>query len=314
MTRLDIRDNSRLPGAYVRRNGTESYLPIGQVAEIGFHLALRKSFPRQANSLRRTPEKAFKSRDNSMQLHEIAPPQAQQHGIPFAGTKLRDIAEPGCHVIFELVLCFLQFSALIQSNQSASAQRSSPTVSTTVAGSAKSSYLESTTAANRVLDIAAADQTGLLSSQFGNALPEKPAASLASAHSSSSSPLPLQSWPKRPSLDQGKVGLKPWYGLVALQHTAAGFDAWSTRLSIRSGNGQEADPFVRPFAHSVAIYPAMQVLPTGLDILGRHLMHSGNPRLRKIWWLPQFAGTIAYTFSGVHNLTVARPAAAAVSH
>ena len=222
-------------------------------------------------------------------------------------------------MIIELALCFLQFSAFTrppQSNQSASTQASSPTVSTTVAGSAKSSYLaaESTTAANRVPDISAADQTGLLSSQFGNALPEKPAASLASAHSSSSSPLPLQSWPKRPSLDQGKVGLKPWYGLVALQHTAAGFDAWSTRLSIRSGNGQEADPFVRPFAHSVAIYPAMQVLPTGLDILGRHLMHSGNPRLRKIWWLPQFAGTIAYTFSGVHNLTVARPAAAAVSH
>jgi len=58
----------------------------------------------------------------------------------------------------------------------------------------------------------------------------------------------------------------------------------------------------------------MQVLPTGLDFLELHLMHSGNPRLRRIWWLPQFAGTLAYTFSGVHNLAVARPAAAVAAH
>jgi hypothetical protein len=222
-------------------------------------------------------------------------------------------------VIIELALCFLQFSVLSrpsQSNQSGSAQTPSPATNATVSGSVKSSYLaaESSTTGNRALDTAAADDAGLPGSQSRNALPAQPAANLELAHTSASPPLLLQSWPRTLSFEQTKVGLKSWYGLMALEHTAACFDAWSTRLSIRSGYGQEADPFVRPFAHSVAIYPAMQVLPTGLDLLGRHLMHSTNPRLRRMWWLPQFAGTLAYTFSGVHNLAVARPAAAVVSH
>ncbi len=222
-------------------------------------------------------------------------------------------------MIIELALCFLQFSALSrlsQSNQSGSPRASSPVVNATVSGSIELGYLatRASTTRNRALDIAAADDTGLPSSQSRNALPAQPGASFESAHSSPSPPPPLQSWPQTLSLEQSKIGLKPWYGLMALEHTAAGFDAWSTRLSIRSGYGQEADPFVRPFAHSVAIYPTMQVLPTGLDFLGRHLMHSSNPRLRGMWWLPQFAGTLAYAFSGMHNLTVARPAAAVVSH
>jgi hypothetical protein len=35
---------------------------------------------------------------------------------------------------------------------------------------------------------------------------------------------------------------------------------------------------------------------------------SSNPVLRKLWWLPQLAGTAIHVWSGVHNLGVARRA------
>src|SRR5215467_13740205 len=52
---------------------------------------------------------------------------------------------------------------------------------------------------------------------------------------------------------------KMWYGLMAVSHAGAAFDAWSTRRAISSGYGQEANPFLKPFANSNAIYAATQV-------------------------------------------------------
>ena len=97
---------------------------------------------------------------------------------------------------------------------------------------------------------------------------------------------------------------KTWYGLMAAAHAAAGFDAWTTRRAISSGYGREANPFLKPFASSNAIYAAIQVSPSFMDFLGKRMMVSQNPWIRKVWWLPQTAGASASILAGRHNLGV----------
>ena len=94
-----------------------------------------------------------------------------------------------------------------------------------------------------------------------------------------------------------------WYSLVVFDHTAAGFDAYSTRQAIGHG-AVELNPFLKPFANSAAIYPALQVWPTAMDLVGGRMMHSQNRLMRKVWWVPQVASTVAFVSFGFHNLGV----------
>lgn len=98
---------------------------------------------------------------------------------------------------------------------------------------------------------------------------------------------------------------KGWIALSLLQHGAASFDAYSTRDAISKG-AVEDDIFMRPFAHSPAIYAAIQVGPVMLDILARHMQRSEYIYLRRTWWIPQSVATFGFIFSGFHNLNVAR--------
>jgi hypothetical protein len=97
---------------------------------------------------------------------------------------------------------------------------------------------------------------------------------------------------------------KMWYGLMAAGHGAAAFDAWSTRRAVSGGYGQEANPFLKPFANSNAIYAATQVSPAFMDFLGKRMMVSQNPWMRKLWWVPQTAGAGLSVFAGAHNMSV----------
>ena len=97
---------------------------------------------------------------------------------------------------------------------------------------------------------------------------------------------------------------KMWYGLVAAGHAAAGFDAWSTRRAVSGGYGQEANPLLKPFANSNAIYAATQVSPAFMDFFGKRMVVSQNPWIRKFWWLPQAAGASVSFVAGRHNLGV----------
>jgi hypothetical protein len=94
---------------------------------------------------------------------------------------------------------------------------------------------------------------------------------------------------------------KIWYGLMAVSHGAAAFDAWSTRRAVAGGYGTEANPFLRGASHSNMIYAATQVSPAVMDFLGRKMMTSRHPWLRKMWWLPQTAGAGFSISAGVHN-------------
>jgi hypothetical protein len=99
---------------------------------------------------------------------------------------------------------------------------------------------------------------------------------------------------------------KMWYGLMAVSHAGAAFDAWSTRRAISGGYGQEANPFLKPFANSNAIYAATQVSPAVMDYIGKRMMTSQNPWIRKLWWFPQVAGGSMSFAAGVHNVGVVR--------
>src|ERR1700739_1112431 len=97
---------------------------------------------------------------------------------------------------------------------------------------------------------------------------------------------------------------KIWYGLMVAGHSGAAFDAWSTRRAIFSGYAREANPLLRPFVHSNAIYAAIQVSPAFMDFLGKRMMVSQHPLLRKFWWLPQTAGAGFSFAAGAHNVGV----------
>jgi hypothetical protein len=120
-----------------------------------------------------------------------------------------------------------------------------------------------------------------------------------------SAPLALR--PGKPAFNPEDVSerqKKVWYALTIASSGAAGFDAWSTRRAISGGYGTESNPLLRPFAHSNALYAATQVSPLVLDYVGRKMMTSRHPLLRRMWWLPQSAGTGISLFAGVHNVGV----------
>ncbi|HLZ92979.1 MAG TPA: hypothetical protein VKQ28_14795 [Candidatus Acidoferrum sp.] len=97
-----------------------------------------------------------------------------------------------------------------------------------------------------------------------------------------------------------------WYTLAVAGHGAAAFDAYTTRLALSGNYGVESNPLLRPFAHSNALYAVTQVSPAVMDYIGKRMMVSENPWLRKLWWVPQAAGSGFSVFAGTHNLSVVR--------
>ncbi|MGH9745538.1 MAG: hypothetical protein ACRD59_05435 [Candidatus Acidiferrales bacterium] len=97
---------------------------------------------------------------------------------------------------------------------------------------------------------------------------------------------------------------RSWLALSLVQHAAAGLDAYSTRQAIGHG-AVEDDPLMRPFAHSGAIYAAIQVGPVLLDYAARRMQRSEFGLVRRMWFVPQSISTAGFLFSGVHNLNVA---------
>jgi hypothetical protein len=97
---------------------------------------------------------------------------------------------------------------------------------------------------------------------------------------------------------------RAWLALSLVQSSAATFDAYSTRQAIGHG-AVEGDPLLRPFAHSGALYGAIQVGPVVLDYVARHMQRSENNFFRRTWWVPQSLATAGFLVSGAHNMSVA---------
>lgn len=100
-----------------------------------------------------------------------------------------------------------------------------------------------------------------------------------------------------------KLRRRDWLALTIAQHSAATFDAWSTRRGISHG-AYETDPLLRPFSKNASLYAAIQVGPLLLDYLGRRMMTSRHGWMRRTWWIPQVVSTTAFFVSGTHNLGV----------
>lgn len=105
--------------------------------------------------------------------------------------------------------------------------------------------------------------------------------------------------------ERSRAALRTWQALVVAQHSAAIFDAWTTRKALSSGNGYERDPLMKPFANSATIYPATQAAPLLFDFLGYRMMRSHNRYLRHTWWVPQAVSFAGSMWCGSRNLRVA---------
>lgn len=93
-----------------------------------------------------------------------------------------------------------------------------------------------------------------------------------------------------------------WRGLVVASSGAATFDAWSTRHTIATSGSQELNPLLRPFAGNASLYAAIQVGPVLMDFVGKKMMYSRHPWVRRMWWVPQSASFVSSMFCGAHNL------------
>jgi hypothetical protein len=97
---------------------------------------------------------------------------------------------------------------------------------------------------------------------------------------------------------------KIWYALAITSSGAATLDAWSTRRALSRNDGTEANPLLRPFAHSGMLYAATQVSPLFMDYLGKRMMVSRYRMVRRVWWVPQSVGASVSLFAGVHNIGI----------
>jgi len=132
-------------------------------------------------------------------------------------------------------------------------------------------------------------------------------ATLPSAPEPMLTPQPIAKQSQKPKIENraSRSEVLLWKGLAVAEHSAAVFDAWSTRQSLTSGNGYERDPLMKPFANSAAIYPVLQIAPFGADYLSHRFMRSNHVFLRRVWWIPQVASISGSMWCGARNLRVA---------
>jgi hypothetical protein len=95
-----------------------------------------------------------------------------------------------------------------------------------------------------------------------------------------------------------------WMALGMAAHSAAAFDAWSTRHAITTVGAQELNPLYKPFANNGSIYAVIQAGPTVMDYVAKRMMYSRHDIVRKTWWLPQSLSMVSSLACGGHNLTV----------
>lgn len=166
----------------------------------------------------------------------------------------------------------------------------------------KSAATDSPAAAKTVASESSKDTVAL------SALPDAPLAkSEATAESSSTAIKAFSAAPLKPAMERPVPTprqQKLWYTFMAVGHSAAGFDAYTTRRAISGNYGTEGNPLLRPFSHSNAIYAATQASPAVMDYVGRRLMTTSHPMLRKFWWVPQVAGAGFSLGAGMHNYLI----------
>jgi hypothetical protein len=105
-------------------------------------------------------------------------------------------------------------------------------------------------------------------------------------------------------LDEERHKKQMWIGLGIAEHSAATFDAWTTRRAMTTVGAQELNPLLKPFAGNASLYAAIQVGPAAMDYVGKKMMYSKHNWVRRMWWVPQSASFATSLFCGAHNLGV----------
>jgi hypothetical protein len=105
-------------------------------------------------------------------------------------------------------------------------------------------------------------------------------------------------------LDEEHHNRRIWMGVGIAVHSAATFDAWTTRRAISTSGAQELNPMFKTFAGNASLYAAIQVGPLVMDYVGKKMMYSRHSWVRRMWWVPQSASFASSLFCGVHNLGV----------
>jgi hypothetical protein len=138
-----------------------------------------------------------------------------------------------------------------------------------------------------------------------NAIPDAPGTFSSSfIPAGGGEPVMLKPMKKRNPEAAGVSVPKMWFVLGAVEHGAATFDAWSTRRNIIDGVAHETDPLMKPFANSGAMYAAVQVAPVLFDFMSKQMLRNSHSWVRKSWWVPQTASTVASVLSGAHNVAI----------
>jgi hypothetical protein len=226
-------------------------------------------------------------------------------------------------MLLAAAVLFFQFPVLSASNLSATAKPSEPTTVSRVADAPvpNAETGASFTKAAAKVEVAFADANASAISYAPGRLVAEPitplnsAVSAVAAANADPSPAALEPTPLissyRPVYNppvravSDRWQKREWLALSIAAHSAAGFDAWTTRKVLSSvPNAQESNPLLRPFAGNASMYAAVQVAPTILDYLSRRMMNSRHDVLRNTWWLPQAVSAVVSVASGVHNLGV----------
>ena len=225
-------------------------------------------------------------------------------------------------MLLAAAVLLLQFPVLSASNLSTSAKTSEPASVSRVADEAPVASAEagaSSAKAAAKTEVAFADaNSSSMSFAPGRLVAEPitplnaaaPAAANADPSPAAIEPTPLISSyrpvynpPVRAVSDRWQK--REWLALSIAAHSAAGFDAWTTRKVLSNVPGaQEMNPLLRPFAGNASMYAAVQVAPTILDYVSRRMMNSRYDVLRHTWWLPQAVSAVVSVASGVHNIGV----------
>jgi hypothetical protein len=163
-------------------------------------------------------------------------------------------------------------------------------------------------------DVSAAGLPGPKTPVVTPSTPESPAPGTTSPvsepieRSTSAAPIPLSapvSFSQSMLHDRSeRARRRAWIALAIAQHGAAAFDAWSTRRALSTGDAQESNPMLRPFAGNASIYAATQVAPVFFDYVGKQMMQSRYGWARRTWWVLQAVSAAASLASGAHNLTI----------
>lgn len=207
-----------------------------------------------------------------------------------------------------LLATILLLGALPQSGELAKSAANAATVTVAEAGADSSVARELPSMPKPKVNAAGEEISG--SDAAANSAPSSSTQTKISANAAVEPPVvalpiqPMKSAYTRPRETRGQR--VAWYTLAAASSGAAAFDAYSTRRAISGNYGVESNPLLRPFSHSSALYAATQVSPAVMDYIGKRMMVSDNRWLRRMWWLPQVAGSGFSVAAGVHNMSLVK--------